>query len=95
MARASTNLDISLPLFRKLIRLTPRPTVFTTWCGTDDELLVGATGEVPVAHQLRLRTLAENGFTDAQLQRIKAEQETAFYYNIESILNKALQLYLK
>lgn len=62
LARASTNLDISLPLFRKLIRLTPRPTVFTTWCGTDDELLVGATGEVPVAHQLRLRALAENGF---------------------------------
>ncbi|NVK55171.1 MAG: insulinase family protein [Alteromonadaceae bacterium] len=39
-----------------------------------------------------LDDFAENGFTDAQLQKIKAEQETAFYYSIESILDKALQL---
>ena len=34
----------------------------------------------------------ESGFTDDQLTKIKAEQETAFYYEIESVLNKALQL---
>ena len=32
------------------------------------------------------------GFTDDQLTKIKAEAETSFYYSIESILNKALQL---
>ena len=39
-----------------------------------------------------LNDFALNGFTDQQLTKIKAEAETSFYYSIESILNKALQL---
>lgn len=34
----------------------------------------------------------KNGFTDNQLTKIKAEMETSFYYDIESVLDKALQL---
>lgn len=51
-----------------------------------------ALDEVYAGIQQALKTFATDGFTDAQLARIKAEQETAFYYNIESILDKALQL---
>lgn len=39
-----------------------------------------------------LTEFAVSGFTDDQLTKIKAQSETAFYYSIESILNKALQL---
>lgn len=34
----------------------------------------------------------KEGFTDNQLTKIKAEMETSFYYAVESILDKALQL---
>ncbi|MBF7073882.1 insulinase family protein [Glaciecola sp. MH2013] len=39
-----------------------------------------------------LDTFAVEGFTDDQLTKIKAQSETSFYYAIESILDKALQL---
>ncbi len=39
-----------------------------------------------------LTNFEKHGFTDTQLTKIKAEQEISFYYSIESILNKALQL---
>lgn len=34
----------------------------------------------------------KDGFSDEQLTKVKAKMETSFYYEIESILNKALQL---
>lgn len=39
-----------------------------------------------------INSFEQQGFTDEQLTQIKAEQETSFYYGIESILDKALQL---
>ncbi|MFQ3248676.1 M16 family metallopeptidase [Glaciecola sp.] len=48
--------------------------------------------EVHAAINESLSDFALNGFTDQQLTKIKAEAETSFYYSIESILNKALQL---
>ncbi|MFT5542441.1 MAG: zinc protease [Glaciecola sp.] len=39
-----------------------------------------------------LESFVIEGFTDDQLTKIKAEAETSFYYSIESILDKALQL---
>ena len=81
------------------LKLAPRP---SAWSDTNEiagsfAINVQANADVPLDKvyagiQQALDDFAENGFTDAQLQRIKAEQETAFYYNIESILDKALQL---
>jgi zinc protease len=48
--------------------------------------------EVHAAINESLSNFALHGFTDQQLTKIKAEAETSFYYSIESILNKALQL---
>ncbi|OAB78052.1 M16 family metallopeptidase [Cochleicola gelatinilyticus] len=39
-----------------------------------------------------LTDFEENGFTDNELQRIKAEQETQLYYGVSTVLNKAFQL---
>jgi len=39
-----------------------------------------------------LNDFEKNGFTQQQLTKIKAEQETSFYYEIESILDKAQKL---
>ena len=39
-----------------------------------------------------LTSFEKNGFTSNQLTKIKAEQETSFYYEIESILDKAQKL---
>ena len=39
-----------------------------------------------------LANFEKNGFTQTQLQQIKAGQETKFYYNFESILDKAQAL---
>lgn len=48
--------------------------------------------EVYGAIMSSLDNFALEGFTDDQLTKIKAEAETSFYYSIESILDKALQL---
>lgn len=39
-----------------------------------------------------LDNFEKNGFSDAQLTKIKAEQETSFFYEIESVLDKAQKL---
>jgi len=39
-----------------------------------------------------LNNFEKNGFTQQQLTKIKAKQETSFYYEIESILDKAQKL---
>ena len=44
------------------------------------------------AIQQALANFEKNGFTDNQLKKITAKQETNFYYEIESVLDKALQL---
>ncbi len=47
---------------------------------------------VETAINSALRRFAEVGFTDADVERIKARTETRFYNNISSVLNKAFQL---
>ncbi len=42
--------------------------------------------------QQALANFEKNGFSDEQLTKIKAKQETDFYYDIESVLDKALQM---
>ncbi|MDC8831681.1 M16 family metallopeptidase [Alteromonas gilva] len=81
------------------LKLAPSP---NAWSSTDEvagsfTINVQANADVQLDNvyagiQQALDDFAKNGFTDAQLQTIKAEQETAFYYSIESILDKALQL---
>jgi len=39
-----------------------------------------------------LTEFEKSGFSDNQLTQYKAERETSFYYNIESVLDKALQM---
>lgn len=39
-----------------------------------------------------LDNFEKNGFSEAQLTKIKAEQETSFFYEIESVLDKAQKL---
>ena len=48
--------------------------------------------DVYAAINTSLDKFATEGFTDEQLAKIKAQTETSFYYAIESILDKALQL---
>jgi len=48
--------------------------------------------EVYSALEEALLRFEKDGFADNQLTKIKAEMETEFYYEIESILDKALQL---
>jgi len=64
--------------------------------GTFTILVRGNVGtQLDVIHQAIEESLAnfeKNGFTLQQLIKIKAEQETSFYYEIESILDKAQKL---
>jgi zinc protease len=48
--------------------------------------------EVYAAVQSALADFEQNGFSDTDLMRIKARQETQFYNGIASVLNKAFQL---
>lgn len=48
--------------------------------------------EVAAAIDEGLARFEANGFPDSELQRIKAELETAFYQGISGVLNKAFQL---
>ncbi|MCP4273081.1 MAG: insulinase family protein [Gammaproteobacteria bacterium] len=48
--------------------------------------------DINTSIQDALSEFEKTGFTDNQLTKYKAETETAFYFNIESILNKALQM---
>ncbi|MBE9548892.1 MAG: insulinase family protein [Proteobacteria bacterium] len=48
--------------------------------------------DVKAAIDAALINFETDGFTDNQLTKIKAEMETRFYYDIESVLDKALQL---
>nr|WP_246206089.1 pitrilysin family protein [Fulvivirga aurantia] len=47
---------------------------------------------VYAAIQTALNQFEQNGFSDKDLQRIKARQETSFYNGISSVLGKAFQL---
>ncbi|MCF6264433.1 MAG: insulinase family protein [Xanthomonadales bacterium] len=47
---------------------------------------------VKAAIDVALLNFEKHGFSDNQLTKIKAEMETRFYYSIESILDKALQM---
>jgi len=47
---------------------------------------------VTIAIQQAMAKFEKDGFSDNQLTKIKAKLETDFYYSIESILDKALQL---
>lgn len=51
-----------------------------------------ALDEVKAAIEAGLTDFETNGFTDTQLQRIKAELETQLYYGVATVLNKAFQL---
>ena len=48
--------------------------------------------KVKAAIDKGLADFETNGFTDNELQRIKAELETQLYYGVETVLNKAFQL---
>ena len=48
--------------------------------------------EVKKAIEKGLKDFETNGFTDTELQRIKAELETQLYYGVATVLNKAFQL---
>lgn len=48
--------------------------------------------EVKGALELGLNNFETNGFTDNELERIKAELETQVYYGVATVLNKAFQL---
>lgn len=48
--------------------------------------------DVTVAIQQAMAKFEKDGFSDNQLTKIKAKLETDFYYSIESVLDKALQL---
>lgn len=48
--------------------------------------------EVKNAIDKGLADFEKNGFTDAELNRIKAELETQLYYGVATVLNKAFQL---
>lgn len=48
--------------------------------------------EVKGALELGLTNFETNGFTDNELERIKAELETQVYYGVATVLNKAFQL---
>ena len=48
--------------------------------------------EVKKAIDKGLQDFETNGFTDTELQRIKAELETQLYYGVATVLNKAFQL---
>jgi len=49
-------------------------------------------GKIESAIAKALKSFEENGFSDNQLTKIKARQETDFYNNISSVLDKAFQL---
>jgi zinc protease len=51
-----------------------------------------ALDEVRRSIEEGLSDFEANGFTDQQLQRIKAELETQLYYGVATVLNKAFQL---
>ena len=53
--------------------------------GTKLDAIKSAIGQAMVSFE-------QDGFSDNQLTKIKAEMETSFYYGIESVLDKALQL---
>ncbi len=48
--------------------------------------------EVKTAIDEGLKNFETNGFTDEQLQRIKAELETQLYFGVSTVLNKAFRL---
>lgn len=48
--------------------------------------------DVKTAIDEGLQRFEESGFTDKELQRIKAELETQLYYGVATVLNKAFQL---
>lgn len=48
--------------------------------------------DVKLAIEEGISNFEKNGFTDTELQRIKAEQETALYQGIATVLNKAFTL---
>jgi len=51
-----------------------------------------ALDNVKGALELGLTNFENNGFTDNELERIKAELETQVYYGVATVLNKAFQL---
>lgn len=48
--------------------------------------------KVKAAIEIGLQNFETNGFTDNELQSIKAELETSLFFGIETVLNKAYQL---
>ncbi len=89
-------------LYKKLVEETEyAPNVFSYNSASElaGEFIIGVRAKdaidldsVHVAIMEALDNFEENGFSDKDLQRIKARQETDFYNGISSVLGKAFQL---
>jgi zinc protease len=90
------------PLYKKLVEETEyAPNVFSYNSASElaGEFNIGVRAKdgvdldsVYVAIQEGLDNFEKNGFSEKDLQRIKARQETNFYNGISSVLGKAFQL---
>ena len=92
----------SAPLYQTIVseqKLAPRASAYNNANELSGTFTISVRAKADVklddvygAIQTALTDFEQNGVDANQLQRIKAELETDFYYGIESILDKALQL---
>lgn len=90
------------PLYTKIVeeqKLAPNVAAYQSSSEIAGEFIIRvranegvSLNEVKNAVMNGLNDFEENGFTDNELQRIKAEQETQLYYGVATVLNKAFQL---
>ncbi|RFN58082.1 M16 family metallopeptidase [Marixanthomonas ophiurae] len=90
------------PLYKSVVeegKLAPNVSSYNSSSELAGEFVIRARAnegvdldKVKKAIEKGLQDFETNGFTDTELQRIKAELETQLYYGVATVLNKAFQL---